>query len=96
MKTITLKQVGWRVKGVSTVKPWGGGKGTIVMDDTFIPLGKLTKGNLHRCINDGRFGVEAILSAECDIYREFEKGFTEYERTILISKPDPKLWCTGI
>lgn len=94
-KEIKLKQKGWTIEGKALLNLWGGGEGYIPMDKGFIPLGKLTKENLHRCINDGQFGCERILSATCHISIAFGK-FDMYERSIEVGKPNPDLVCRGI
>jgi len=95
MKEIKLRQKGWTIEGEALLSLWGGGEGYIPMDKRFIPLGKLTKENLHRCINDGRFGCESILSATCHISIAFGE-FDMYERAIEISKPNQILVYRGI
>jgi len=95
-KTVTLEQVGWRITGHAIVTLWNGGQGRIAMNETFIPFGQMTRDNLHRSINDGRFGCESIESAEVAILDAFENGYTEYNRTLCVDKPDSHLVCRGI
>lgn len=96
MKTKTLKQKGWIVAGTAVLHLWGGGTGEIQMNETFVPLGQMSKDNLMRCINDGRFGCMQILSAYVEIYDAYENGYREFNRFLNIDNPDPKLTCRGI
>ena len=96
MKSVTLKQTGWHVTGEAVISTWGGGQGTIRMDPTFVPLGKMTKENLHRCINDGRFGCQSIDQGVLEVSVEYEGRYREYDRTIFIDNPNPRLVCRGI
>lgn len=83
-RKITLKQVGWKIKGIATINYWGGGQGKIEMDSSTI-IGNLTKDKLIACINDGQFGCESIDSAEVDIYALYTRGYYELHKTIHIS-----------
>ena len=96
MKVVTLKQTGWHVTGEAVISLWGGGQGTITITPTFVPLGKMTKDNLHRCINDGRFGCRGIDQAVMEVSTQFEGGYREYDRTIYVDSPNPQLVCRGI
>lgn len=88
MRTKTIKQTGYTIRGTAMIQCWGGGEGTIQMDETFIPTKELTKTKLLLSINDGRFGCEAITKAWIDVYINYENGFAfEYDRTIEISHP---------
>jgi hypothetical protein len=87
MKAITLKQTGITVKGIATLHFWGGGEGTIEMQSTFLPIGKVTKDNILRCVNDNGFGCEAIISAEIEIYDQYEGNYQEFNRTIIAEHP---------
>ena len=84
MKTVTLKQVGYLVGGESVINLWGGGSGSIQMDSTFIPLGKMNKSNLLGCINDGGFGCESIDSADIYVYDKYEGGHKIFNRIIYV------------
>ena len=95
-KTVTLRQRGWIVTGLAQIHFWMGGQGEIVMDEQFVPLGQMTRDNLHRCINDGRFGCESVESAELHIFDAFENGYREFNRTLVVSQPDSSLVCRGI
>lgn len=81
MKSITLNQEGWIVKGIAEIEYWGGGRGYVNMDTTFIPLGHLNKGTLLNCINDGQFGCQRIISAQVQVYESY--GSTTVYRTMI-------------
>jgi len=85
MKQITLKQKGWLTAGTANIYLWGGGIANINMDKKLID-GELTRKKLLSCVNDGRFGCEAILEAEIHVYEMYEGGYTEYRTTILADK----------
>ncbi len=98
-KQVILTQTGYRISGTATITARGGGTGTIGMNSAFIPLSQFNKTALLSCINDGRFGVESIDSAEVDICLVFGGNYDEYDRTILISgSPGYRqhLFCRGI
>lgn len=84
MKTVTLKQIGIQVQGEAMLNLWGGGKGTIDMESYFLPLGKATKTNILRCVNDNGFGCESIESAYIDIYDVYENGHKQYNRELYV------------
>ena len=73
MKTVSLKQTGILIKGESLLNLWGGGQCSIEMESYFLPIGKATKDNILRCVNDNGFGCESIECANIDIYDVFEK-----------------------
>lgn len=77
MKQVTLNQVGYVVGGEATLNLWGGGQGTIEMNETTID--ELTIENILKSINDGGFGCESIEEATVIIYALYEHGYTEYE-----------------
>ena len=83
MKTkVTLKKVGYQIKGVSDLTPWGGGNGCIDMK----PFNTKTmrKAEVLANINDAGFGVESINGAICDVYILFENGYKEYLKTMKV------------
>ena len=77
MKQVTLNQVGYVVGGEALLNLWGGGQGTIEMNETTID--NLTIENILKSINDGGFGCESIEEADVIIYTLYEHGYTEYE-----------------
>ncbi len=84
IRSVTLKQTGIIVSGVATIQLWDGFTGEIDIDETFIPLNeKLTKERLLNCVNDGKYGCEAIMEASIDIDDFYENGYREHNRTIL-------------
>ena len=98
MKTKTITQIGIVIGGEVVINHWGGGKGIVCMDTTFIQNIKITKDNILRCINDAQFGCESIESAIVNIYTRFDNGSTEFDRTIEINdlKKYKHLVCRGI
>lgn len=92
MRTIELKQIGYRVKGEVELNLWGGGKSFIVMQPTDIE--ELTTENIIRSINDNGFGCESYAGAEVDIYVLYERGVEEYLTSASFTQED--LWgCTN-
>lgn len=82
MKSKIINQIGIVVGGTATLEFWGGGTGTIEMEEYFLPNGKITKDNILRCVNDNGFGCESISDAEIDIYIKYDNGSVEYNRTL--------------
>jgi hypothetical protein len=68
MKTITLKQDGFIIKGVADLTLWGGGQGSIDMKSFKVQSLKDIKKNL----NDNGFGVQSINGAVVQIYENYE------------------------
>lgn len=96
-KKKTIRQTGYTIRGNATINCWGGGRGQIEMDKTFIPFKKLNKDNLLGCINDGRFGCQSIENAEVEVYIKYDNGSEEYDRSIYVThKPHLQLACKGI
>ena len=83
MKQVTLNQVGYVVGGEATLNLWGGGQGTIEMNETTID--NLTIENILKSINDGGFGCESIEEATVIIYALYEHGYKEYETSLHFS-----------
>lgn len=83
-KTIskTITQIGIVVSGFATLEMWGGGQGTIEMEECFLPNGKITPKNILRCVNDNGFGCQKIVDAEINILILYDNGSKEYDRTI--------------
>lgn len=67
-KTITLKQTGFWVEGTAKLLLWDYDKGEINMD----PFHVMSLDEIPDKINDGRFGCQAILEAECLVYEDYE------------------------
>lgn len=86
MRTITLKQKGYRVKGETELNLWGGGTGSVVMQPTDIE--ELTTENVIRSINDNGFGCESFAGAEVDIYVLYERGVEEYLTSASFTQED--------
>lgn len=87
MRTKTITQTGIIVSGIATISLWGGGSGEVTMDPYFLPNEHISKDNILRCVNDGRFGCESIDSAEIDIYIKYDNGSEEIERTFFVDSP---------
>lgn len=85
-REITLKQIGYRVKGETELNLWGGGTGSIVMESTDIE--ELTTENVIRSINDNGFGCESYAGAEVDIYILYERGVEEYLTSASFTQED--------
>jgi len=97
-KTVTLKHIGYLVTGEVEVVFWGGDIGFVQMDQTEIPTDKFSKDMLMCSINDGRFGVERILSANLRILDLYEKDHVEFNRRIWVdgTKLRQRYFCRGI
>ena len=67
-KTITLKQTGYWVEGTAKLLLWGDDVGTIDMD----PFHVMSLDEIPGKVNDGRFGCQRILEAECTVYEDYE------------------------
>ena len=91
MRTVILKQTGYEVSGVATIHLWSGRDTKVEMNKSSVPLGKITKDTLLKCINDGGFGCECILSATVYIWDVFENGYEEFNRSIHIPHPKAEL-----
>uniref|UniRef100_A0A6M3LNS6 Uncharacterized protein n=1 Tax=viral metagenome TaxID=1070528 RepID=A0A6M3LNS6_9ZZZZ len=83
-RKVTLKQIGYTIKGISTLCLWDGSEGIIQMNKEFIPIDNLSHTNLLKCINDGGFGCEEIKEATLDIYDLFENEYKEFNRIIKV------------
>lgn len=82
MRTKTINQTGIVIGGSAVLNLWGGGKGEIEMERTFLPNKHISKDNILRCVNDNGFGCESIASADIDIYVKYDNGSIEIERTL--------------
>jgi len=82
-KKMEINQTGFIIAGNAVLNLWGGGKGSILMNQKFLPYEKCTPKNILRCVNDGGFGCESIESAEIEIDIMYDNGSVEYERTII-------------
>lgn len=99
-KTVTLAQIGYRIRGTAAIKLWGGQMGTIEMDPEFLPLKKLSPDNLKRLINDGQFGCESVINAELEIFdvygtQDLLGSFELWDRCISVTHLR-NLYCKGI
>lgn len=97
MKTKTIKQIGYLIKGETRVALWGGGTGYLDFNESIILLEDFSKESLLGCINDNGFGVRGFEYAEINIYDIYEGGFNEFNRTIFVeNKEHLKYACKGI
>ena len=97
MKTKTIKQIGYLIKGHANVTLWGGDKGYIGFSQSIILLEDFSKENLLGCINDNGFGVQSFDNAEIDIHDVYEGGLNEFNRTIMVEYSEHlKFACKGI
>ncbi len=83
MKTITLKKVGYVIKGTSDLTDWYGHNACIEMR-TF-KVKQIDKKTLLANINDSGFGVQSINGAVCEIYEDFD-GLLKYIKTVEVGK----------
>lgn len=67
-KTLTLKQTGFWIEGTAKLLLWGGNECEINMD----PFHVMSLDEIPGKINDGKFGCQRILEAECDMYEDYE------------------------
>ena len=97
-KTVTLKHIGYLITGEVEVVFWDGDVGFVQMDQTEIPTGKFSKDTLMCSVNDGRFGVKKILSANLRILDLYEKDYVEFNRRVWVdgTKQRQKYFCRGI
>jgi hypothetical protein len=97
MKTKTITQLGYLIKGHTMVTLWGGDTGYIGFRENIILLEDFSKESLLGCINDNGFGVQSFNNAEINIYDIYEGGLTEFNRTIMVEYPEHlKFACKGI
>ena len=85
MKTIKLKQIGYRIHGITILTDWYGQRGYIEMKS--FDLDKLTEKGIREGINDAEFGCQSIDGADitiCELYEENVEKFLE-NRTININ-----------
>lgn len=88
VRTITLRQIGYTIKGEATLNLWGGGEGVIPMKPVVIP--ELDTGRVLGAINDNGFGCESFDGAKVDIYRTYERGVEIYLKSVEFTRED--LW----
>lgn len=81
-KTITLEHIGYVCGGTAYLTLWGGGNGSIEMDEWRIMKEKLSNSDIATGINDGQFGCVSIDKAEVYIYELYNGGHKEYLKTI--------------
>lgn len=69
-KTLTLKHTGYWVEGTARILCWDGEESDVNMD----PFHARSLDEIPDRINDGQFGCQAILKAECLVYEVYGGG----------------------
>lgn len=67
-KTITLKHTGFYVEGTARVLWWDGCVYDVEMDAFHVD----SLDDIPKNVNDGQFGCQRILGADCTIYEDYE------------------------
>lgn len=67
-KTLTLKQTGFYVMGSARLLLWRGDEVWVNMN----PFHVMSLDEIPGKVNDGEFGCQRILEAECDVYEDYE------------------------
>lgn len=67
-KTLTLKQTGFWIEGTAKILCWDDDEIEVNME----PFHILSLDEIPDKINDGQFGCQAILAAECHVYEDYE------------------------
>lgn len=75
--TITLKFTGYHVSGNAHVLLWDGTEADVCMT----PFKVQDKADIPKYVNDGKFGCETILSAECHVSRCYQ-GFLVFDEVL--------------
>ena len=84
MKTITLKQIGFQVTGMSDLTLWGGQNGCIEMKA--FNVNSIDENELLSNLNDNGFGCQSINGGICDIWELYENDYREFSETIAVGK----------
>ena len=79
-KKVTLKLIGYRCKGKAILNLWGGGQGSVTMDNWDTVKGD--RDSIVKGVNDGQFGCESIHSARVDVYELYENDYIAYDQSI--------------
>ena len=69
-KQLVVDFVGYKVYGEVKVRDWYGQEGLITMDPYTIDELDVTK--IKEGVNDGGFGVERYIEADCYVYEVYE------------------------
>ena len=72
-----VTHVGWRVEGVVYGRTWDGFEGSLDMNPYAID--EPTREAVLAGVNDKGFGLESIISAECDVIEQFTFGAERYD-----------------
>lgn len=85
MKTLKLKQTGYKITGIADLTLWGGDNACIKMKPFYLKDYPDEK-TLMKNLNDNGFGAESINGAICDIYEYYEHRVSVYIKTITVGK----------
>ena len=78
-QTITIKQIGYIIVGMTALDLWGGGEGVIPMKPVTINQESFpTAEQIRESINDNGFGVQAMEGAVVRVDTIFEHGARTY------------------
>lgn len=83
MKTLTLKQTGYTIKGTADLTCWGGGNASITMES--FNLDRLSIKAIKENLNDNGFGVEKINGAICEVFENYQ-GVLEHIKTVEVGE----------
>ena len=67
-KTITLKHTGFYVEGTARILCWDGDVAEIEMNAFHVDA----LDDIPKKVNDGQFGCQRILEADCTVYEDYE------------------------
>ena len=67
-KTITLNHTGFRVEGTARILCWDDDVGDVEMDAFHVD----SLDDIPKHVNDGGFGCQRILAADCTVYEDYE------------------------
>lgn len=68
VKTITLKHTGFFVEGTARILLWNGDVAEVKMDAFHVA----SFDDIPKNVNDGQFGCQRILGADCTVYEDYE------------------------
>ena len=78
-QTMTIKQVGYVIEGLTALALWGGGEGCIPMEPVRLDQENFpTKEQIREAINDNGFGVECMEGAVVRVDTLYEHGAKTY------------------
>lgn len=92
-KTITVKQIGYRIHGVTMFRMWGGGDATIDMEPVILKQESFpTEEQIREAINDNGFGCEFYWGALIAVDTLWTDNVTDYgeERLVILRDDMPQ------